>query len=391
MFSISNFQQLMKGLPRGTFDKFVKRRNADKFVKKFRHWDHLIVMLYAQFTDAKGLRPLRDSFNCHASHHYHLGTSKVAHSTLGDANENRSSAVFSDVAIWLMNKVSGGVRKEGRELMYLLDSTSLTLSGREFDRWTEQNANRFTQGIKLHVLYDAHGYAPVWHDFSAPNVNDIERAWDVPIQANALYVFDKGYTDYNWWKKIDDAKAWFVTRFKYNASVNVVKELEVPEAALGVVLKDELVTFKHRNPGGGRINLYHGKTLRRITVARPDKDRPLILATNDLTRSALEIAQQYKERWGIELFFKWVKQHLKIKQFLGRSENAVRIQVLTALISYLLVLLSHQKSGKVCTLWHYFCQVGASLFQRPKVEESSSRRRKENAQFIAEHQRSLFA
>jgi putative transposase len=391
MFSISNFQQLMKGLPRGTFDKIVKRRNADRCLKKFRSWDHLIVMLYAQLTGTKGLRPLQQSFNCHSSKHYHLGTSELSHSTLADANEKRSDAVFSDVATWLMNQVSGSVRKEGRELMYLLDSTSLTLKGREFDRWTAQNANRFTQGIKLHVLYDAHGEAPVWHDFSAPNVNDVERAWDVPIQADALYVFDKGYTDYNWWNSIDEAKARFVTRFKYNASVNVVTELEVPEAALGVILKDELVTFKNKNPGGKRVNLYFGKTLRRITVARPDKDRPLILATNDLTRSALEIAQQYKERWGIELFFKWVKQHLKIKHFLGRSENAVRIQVLTALISYLLVMLSHQKSGKKCSLWHYFCQVSASLFQRPVVDESVHRRRQEKARLLAEHQGCLFA
>lgn len=391
MFSISNFQQLMKGLPRGTFDKFVKRRNADKYLKKFKNWDHLIAMLYAQLSGAKGLRPLQESFNCHATKHYHLGTSKLAHSTLGDANESRSVAVFNDVAIWLMSKVSGSVGKEGKELMYLLDSTSLTLKGREFDRWTEKNANRFTQGIKLHVLYDAHSEAPVWHDVSAPNVNDIERAWDVQIQAGALCVFDKGYTDYNWWNSIDEAKARFVTRFKYNASVNVVTKLDVPEAALGVILKDELVTFKNRNPGGKRINSYFGKTLRRITVVRPDKDRPLILSTNDLTRSALEIAQQYKERWGIELFFKWVKQHLKIKQFLGRSENAVKIQVLTALISYLLVLLSHQKSGKKCSLWHYLCQVSASLFQRPEVDESVHRRRQEKARLLAEHQGCLFA
>lgn len=390
MFSISNFQQLMKGLPRGTFDKFVKRRNADKYLKTFRNWDHLIVMLYAQLSGAKGLRPLKESFNCHASHHYHLGTSKLAHSTLADANENRSDAVFGDVAMWLMNKVSGSVRKEGKELMYLLDSTSLTLKGREFDRWTAQNSNRFTQGIKLHVLYDAYSAAPVWHSFSAPNVNDVDRALEVPIKPDALYVFDKGYTNYNWWNTIDEAKARFVTRFKYNASVNVVKSLEVPEEACGIVLGDELVTFKNKRPGGKRINSYHGKTLRRITVVRPDKSRPLILATNDLTSSALVIAQQYKERWGIELFFKWVKQRLKIKQFLGRSENAVRIQVLTALISYLLVLLSHQKNGEKSSLWHYLCKVSASLFQRPEVAKSRHLQRQEHAQFLTENQGCLF-
>jgi IS4 transposase len=381
----------MKGLPRGTFDKFVKRRNADKYCKRFRNWDQLIAMMYAQFTGAEGLRPLETTFNSHASSHYHLGTSQLKRSTLADANERRSDAVFSDVAIWLMSKVSASVRKESKELMYLLDSTSLTLKGREFDRWTAQNSNRFTQGIKLHVLYDAHSEAPVWHSFSAPNVNDVERAVDVPIKADALYVFDKGYTDYNWWNSIDEAKARFVTRFKYNAGVTVVEELAVPEEAREIVVSDELVTFKNKRPGGKRINLYHGKALRRITVTRPDKSRPLILATNDLKSTALEIAQQYKERWGIELFFKWVKQHLRIKQFLGRSENAVRIQVLTALISYLLVLLSHQENGGKRTLWDYFCLVRASLFQRPDVEEKVHKRRQKDADFLADHQGSLFA
>jgi putative transposase len=390
MYSISTFQQLMKGLPRETFDKFVKRRNADKYSKRFRNWDQLVVMLYAQFTGAEGLRPLETSFNSHASHHYHLGTSAVKRSTLADANERRSDAVFNDVVLWLMNKVSRSVRKESEELMYLLDSTSLTLKGREFDRWTAQNSNRFTQGIKLHVLYDTGSEAPVWHDFSAPNVNDVERALEVPLKANARYVFDKGYTDYNWWNSIDEANAQFVTRFKYNAGLDVVAELEVPDEARCIVLADELVAFKHKRPGGKRINLYHGKTLRRITVARPAKNRPLILATNDLTSSALEIAQQYKERWGIELFFKWVKQHLKIKQFLGRSENAVRIQVLTALIGYLLLVLSHQKRKETRTLWDYLCHVRACLFQRPDIETSSYQRQRENARCLAEHQGCLF-
>jgi putative transposase len=391
MFSLTTFQQLMKGLPRGTFDKFVKRRNADKYAKHFFKWDQLIVMMYAQLSGAEGLRPLETGFNSHISSHYHLGTSALRKSTLADANERSSDAVFSDVAIWLMNKVSSRDRKESKELMYLLDSTSITLKGREFDEWTADNKNRFTQGIKVHVLYETNSEAPVWTSFSAPNVNDVERAVDVPIKADALYVFDKGYTDYNWWNSIDEAKARFVTRFKYNAGVNVITKLEVPEEARDIVLSDEIVTFKHKNPGGKRVNLYHGKTLRRVTVARPDESRPLILATNDLKSSALEIAQQYKERWGIELFFKWVKQHLKVKQFLGRSENAVRIQILTALITYLLVLLSHKASGEPCTLWDHFCHVRASLFQRPKIEESAYRRRQKDAQFLAEHQGSLFA
>lgn len=379
----------MKGLPRGTFDQLVKRRNADKYCKRFGHWDHLVAMLYAQLSGATGLRPLETGFNSHVAHHYHLGTSAIKRSTLADANENRSDAVFSDTATWLMGKVSRKLRQQGKELMYLLDSTSLTLKGREFDKWTLANRTRNTQGMKLHVLFDAQTQAPAWHSLSAANVNDIERAVAVPIEMGALYVFDKGYNDYNWWNSIDDAGARFVTRFKRNASIRVEQELSIPDEAAGVVLNDEIVSFNNRRPGGHRINLYHGKVLRRVTVARPDKDTPIILATNDFASSALEIAQRYKERWGIELFFKWIKQHLEIKQFLGRTENAVRIQILTALISYLLVALFKENNGIKRTLWDCLCLVRATLFQRPETDATIYRRRRQ-AQLMAQNQGCLF-
>jgi IS4 transposase len=380
----------MKGLPRGAFDQLVKRHNADKYCKRFGHWDHLIAMVYAQLSGTTGLRPLETAFNSHTAHHYHLGTSPIKRSTLADANENRPDTVFCDTAAWLMGKVSRKLRQQGNELMYLLDSTSLTLKGREFDRWTLQNRTRNTQGMKLHVLYDAQREIPSWHDLSAANVNDVERAAAVPLEANALYVFDKGYNDYNWWNSIDEAGARFVTRFKRNAGLKVEKGLDIPADAEGTVLADEIVSFKHRRPSGHRINLYHGKHLRRVTVARPDKATPIILATNDFDSSALEIAQRYKERWGIELFFKWVKQHLRINQFLGRSENAVRIQILTALISYLLVALFKETNGLKKTLWDCLCLVRASLFQRPESEESIYRKRRRETLLMTEKQRRLF-
>jgi IS4 transposase len=390
MFSLTTFGLFMKGLPRGTFDRLVARLKADKYCKRFGPWDHLIAMLYAQLSGVTGLRPLEIGFNSQVAHHYHLGTSAIKRSTLADANENRSDAVFSETAAWLMGKVSRKLRQESKEFMYLLDSTSLTLKGREFDKWTLKNRTRNTQGMKLHILFDAHGEIPVWHSLSAANVNDVERAADVPIKANALYVFDKGYNDYNWWNSIDEAGARFVTRFKRNASLTVDEKLAIPDDATNTVLDDEIASFKNRRPGGHRINLYHGKKLRRVTVARPDKATPIVLATNDFKSSALEIAQRYKERWGIELFFKWVKQHLRIKQFLGRSENAVRIQLLTALISYLLVALFRETHGLKQSLWECLCQVRATLFQRPESDESVYRRRRREAQQIAEKQGCLF-
>lgn len=389
MYSLTTFQQIMKGLPRGAFDKAVERHNADKYLKHFKQWNHLVAMLYAQLSGVTELRPLIIGFNSHVAHHYHLGMSPIKRSTLANANEQRSDAVFKDVAVSLMGAVSRKLRKECKDLVYLLDSTSLTLKGREFDRWTLNNKTRRTQGIKLHVLFDARGEIPIWSNFSAANVNDIDMAKHIEIEAGALYVFDKGYNDYNWWHAINKADATFVTRFKYNASVNVRETLEIDAQAAGVVLADELVSFKHKNPGGKRVNHYYGEKLRRVTIARPDKETPIVLATNDLKSTALEISQRYKERWGIELFFKWTKQHLRIKKFMGRSENAVRIQILTALISYLLVALHRVENKLKHSLWECLSLVRATLFQRPDSEASTYRRRQTERKF-GDHQGCLF-
>lgn len=389
MTSITTFQELLKGLPRGTFDKLVKKHNADKYCKRFGHWDHLIAMLYAQLSGAPGLRPLERGFNSQVSKHYHLGTSPIRRATLADANENRSDTVFSEAAAWLMGQVSRSTRKASEELMFLLDSTSVTLKGREFDRWTAANRTRNTQGLKVHLLLDARSGMPAWQRFSPANVNDVSLAPEVPLQRSALYVFDKGYCDYNWWYRIDSAGAYFVTRFKRNAAVNVVEERPIEAEDAQTVLQDQVVRFKSKYPGARRVNQYD-KPLRRVTVVRPDKPTPLVLATNDLTSSAAAIAQRYKERWAIELFFKWIKQHLNIKKFLGRSENAVRIQILTALISYLLVALYKQRNALTQTMWECLSEISATLFQRTDTEISAYRRRCRDAEYAAQQQPCLF-
>ena len=378
----------MKGLPRSSFDQLVKKHKADKYCKGFGPWQHLIAMIYAQLTGAEGLRPLQAGFNQHVAQHYHLNARCIRRTTLADANETRSVAIFNETANWLIAKVAGTLSKEAKDLVYLLDSTSITLKGREFDRWTMDNATRHTQGLKLHLLLDAKTKTPSWQTITAPNINDVLQARAVPLRQGALYVFDKGYCDYSWWHLIDQAQAIFVTRFKSNANVVVEEVFDIPAEAADMVLADEMVRFKNRTPGGKRRNHYE-KQLRRVIIARPGA-APLIFATNDLKSTALEIAQRYKERWGIELFFKWIKQHLEIKRFLGRSENAVRIQVLTALISYLLVELHRQQRSPKQTMWECLCVVRATLFQRAEIEISNYRRRRQEMEIFAQLQPSLF-
>lgn len=392
MFRITTFQEIMKGLPRSAFDQIVARHEANKYSKKFRHWDHLIAMVYAQLSGTTGLRPLETAFNGHGLHHYHLGTQALKRSTLADANSTRKDAVFADTVQLLMQLAAGSLRKENqgiKEMLYLLDSSSVTLKGREFERWTASNKTRMTQGIKLHVLLDRNAQVPLWQTISAANVNDIEKAVEMPLEKDAVYVFDKAYCDYNWWHRIAGAGAFFVTRFKRNAALRLERQLAIPDDAAGIVLEDKLVSFKNKTPGGGRRNHYD-QPLRCVTIARPDKKTPLILSTNDLVSSALEIGQRYKQRWDIELFFKWIKQHLKVKSFFGRSENAVRIQLMTALIGYLLVAIYKQKHQLKESLWDCLCLVRATLFQRPDCKPSDFRQRQAALNDMRLRQRTLF-
>ena len=350
MFRISRFHDLLKALPRGVFERLVNQQGTDRHSRCFTSWDHLVAMLYAHLSGAGSLRELEASFNSQSNHHYHLGTAAIRRSTLAEANGRRSSEVFAQVAQYLMGGASRQQRREGQELLYLLDSTSITLKGSGFDDWTLSDRTRRTQGIKVHVQYAEQAAQPVDCRFSAANINDVEVGQCLDIEPHATYVFDKGYCDYNGWARLNEQQARFVTRFKYNAALTVLETKAIAAADQGVILQDQHVRFTHRYPGGKRLNDYN-KPLRQIIVHGPEHERPLILVTNDLESPAASIAELYRRRWRIELFFKWIKQHLKIKRFLGRSENAVRIQILCALISYLLLSLHRTLTGEKKSLW----------------------------------------
>jgi hypothetical protein len=357
----------MKGVPRRVFDDKVRECGSDRYSKGFDSWSQLVAMVYGHLSGASSLRMIEVGYSSQLTHHYHLGTGVVRRSTLADANSKRSSEPFVALTQALMAQVARPLRQHSQQMLYLLDSTSITLKGRHFDAWTAAHRTRNTQGIKLHVLYDLAAQAPIQHRFTAANVNDVTEGARLPIEAGAVYVFDKGYCDYNWWADIGAQGATFVTRFKYNAALAVEELRPIAAADRDTILADEIVRFSNKNPGGKRRNRYTAP-LRRITVARPDAAKPLVLATNDLEASASTIAQHYKDRWNIELFFKWIKQHLKIRQLFGRSENAVKIQLLCALIAYLLLAVYRKTHGLSASLWTLLSELRSTLFQRPATE-----------------------
>jgi len=371
MFTNTRFADVLKALPRKTFQNLVQAYNSDRYSKRFSSWDHLVAMIYAQLSGTRGLRELEASFNTQSLHHYHLGTGELKRSTLADANAQANAEqrceVFAALCNQLLQQTHRQLKRELKDLLYLMDSTPIALEGLGYE-WAEEKRTQRGRGLKVHLMISPEADAPVWSSITAPNVNDLDEGKRISLEKQATYVFDKGYCDYNWWYEIDQSKAKFVTRLKKNAGITIEKTRPIPCNAQGTILEDTTITFKHKHPGGHRINRYYGTPLRRIVVRRADKKSPLVLVTNDFKRSALKIAGLYKQRWGIELFFKWIKQNLNIKQFLGRSEIAVKIQIYTALIAYLLLQNYRKRHGYTESMKLCLAMLKSSLFQRPNSE-----------------------
>lgn len=386
MYSISRLQQVLKAVPQGAFDKIVQAHGGDRYVKRFRCRDQLVAMLYVQLAGAQSLRELEAGFNPQARHHYHLATGRVARSTLSDANEKRNPLIFADLLRLLIEQAGRALRRERQELLYVLDATTVPLPPRCSQELRGHASARGNHGMKLHVQFEAGSAGVEGASITKAAVNDITEGRKLSIEAGATYVFDKGYCNYNWWHSINQKGAIFVTRFRRDAALKFVRERRTSNKR--GILRDSVVAFALRTPRGGHKNSY-STSLRRIEVDRPDA-APLVLATNDLASPAEEIALVYKRRWAIELLFKWVKQHLQIRRFVGRNENAMRIQLLTALIAYMLVLLLRKASRFRGTLWMLLAELRHSLFQRPRTDESHWRRRRAMRERIAAVQPSLF-
>lgn len=376
MYSKTQFGQLLEGFPRGIFDRLVNLEKSDKYSKGFRSWDHFVAMTYGHLSGCKSLRELEAGFNAQTAHHYHLGTKSLKRSTLSDANANRSYHLFERVCQQLISGVHRKLKGELKQMLYLIDSSPISLHGLGFDDWACQYKNNLRQGLKLHLMIEAKQGTPCYATMTGMQVSDIKEGHRITLESGATYVFDRGYYDYNWWYQINSMQSVFVTRLKKNASIRVNEYRDIPMEE-DQILEDAVIYFnapyvKSRT----EKNAYREEPVRRITVKREDKKTPLVIVTNDFKRTASEVAALYKKRWDIELFFKWIKQNLKIKSFLGRSENAVKIQIFTALISYLLLQIYQQKNGLQTSLKLCLSVLRVSLFQRAKTENVTHQRHK---------------
>jgi hypothetical protein len=328
----SVFHQLLKHLPWAEFDALVKEHGADARVRRLTTKSQFLALLYGQLAGAASLREIVGGIESHAARLYHLGAELPRRSTLADANHDRPSAIFTALLALLIVRAHRGLRRRLAETTYLIDATGLKLDRRSLD-WA-----RFSEkvcGAKLHVVYDPDADRPIYAAITAARVNDITAAQQMPIEPGATYVFDLGYYDYTWWAKLDAAQCRIVTRLKSNTPLAVVEELAVAEG--GTILSDRIGHLPARQ-SNNRPNPFQD-AVREVRV-QLDTGKVLRILSNDLDATASEIADLYKRRWAIELFFRWVKQMLKIRRFLGTSENAVRIQIAVALIAFLLLRLA---------------------------------------------------
>ena len=323
---------VLKQVPWAVFDKLVEEHGADVGVRRLSTRSQLVALLYAQLAGAVSLREIEAAMTSHSARLYHLGAGEVSRSTLADANRLRPHQVFSGLFAALVAQAGRGLRKASGEAVRLIDSTGLRLAGMAAD-WS-----RFSTGVcgaKAHVIYDPDAERPLYLEVTPARVNDITAAKAMPLEPGATYVFDLGYYDYGWWAKLDRMGCRIVTRLKKNTPLAVAAEQALPDGSEllydRIGLLPERLSSTRRNPFQNPV--------REIGVALDNGKPPLRIVTNDLDAPAQEIADLYKRRWAIELFFRWVKQTLKIRHFIGRSENAVRIQIATALIAYLLLRL----------------------------------------------------
>lgn len=364
-------REILKLIPRWHFERMVERHDADHRIRKLPCWSQFLALLYAQLAGAGSLREVTAALSSHASLLYHLGVKQaIKRSTLADANATRPSELFAEVFHFLLGKLKdGNSAGDARDLVMLVDSTSVRLS-QTLAGWAHFAA-RAHAGVKLHVVFDPAAAVPTYFAITPARRNDIVAGRDMPIVAGASYVFDLAYYDFAWWAKLDRAGCRFVTRLKNNTRPEIIRERRLPKAearrcdGCAVILADRIVRL---SPHIKRGKNPYTKPVREI-VLELDDGRKLRLLTNDLRSPARKIADLYKTRWQIELFFKWIKQNLRIKRFLGTSENAVKIQLITALIAYLLLALVRQASRAAPSLQRVTQLARANLLHRKTFDQ----------------------
>ena len=325
------FSQLASFLNRSKFNRLAAKYDGDKYVKHLTCWNQLLALMFGQLSNRESLRDLIVALEAHQSKCFHLGMGRkpIAKTTLSTANRNRDYRIFEEFAFYMMKlareKRASDIFKLGGKV-YAFDSTTIPLCLSVF-WWARFRKNK--GGIKTHVLYDLEAQVPAFYHITTASVYDSRVMQEIPYETDAYYIFDRGYNNFKELYRIQRMESFFVVRAKTNLQYRCIKwKRRMPKNIL-TDAEIELTVYK-----SGKDYPEHLCLVRHYDE---EQGREFMFLTNAMELTAQQIADLYKNRWQIELFFKWLKQHLKIKKFWGINENAVRIQISAAITAYCLV------------------------------------------------------
>jgi transposase len=360
------FAQISSFLPQRTFDGIVARYKGDQSVRHFTCWNQLMCMMYGQLSSRESLRDLVLTVNAHIQKAYHLGFGKgVSKTNLARANENRDWHIYAEFAYHLVGEARKICMKDDStqfsfsNSVYAFDSTTIDLCLGVFCWATFRTAKA---AIKLHTQYDVRTAIPVFVHVTAGSVHDTSAMDELTYEPGSFYIFDRGYMDFERLFVIHESKSFFVIRaksnlqFKRQYSATVDKSTGVKCDQTGEL--KGFYTFKQ-----------YPERIRRIKFYDEEQNRTFVFLTNNLYLSSEEIAALYKHRWKVELFFKWIKQHLKIKSFWGTTENAVKTQVYIAVITYTLIAIIRQQLKTAYTTYEVLQILGSSLLDKTPINQ----------------------
>lgn len=338
------FSQLTSFLDRNHFNYLVRKYGGDKYVKHLTCWNQLLALMFGQLSNRESLRDVIVALEAHRSKCFHLGLGRkpIAKTTLATANQNRDYRIFEEFAFYMMTqareKRATDIFKLGGKV-YAFDSTTIPLCLSVF-WWAKFRKKK--GGIKAHVLYDLEAQVPAFYHITTASVNDSKAMQEIPYETDAYYIFDRGYNNFKELYRILRMESFFVVRAKSNLQYKYVRwKRRLPKNIL-TDAEIELTVYKSRKD--------YPENLRLVRYYDEEQDREFMFLTNAMNLTAQQMADLYKNRWQIELFFKWLKQHLKIKKFWGTTENAVRIQISAAITAYCLVaILQHDMQLKRST------------------------------------------
>src|SRR5881227_765802 len=357
------FSQLIEQLPNKEFQKCVNRYRGDHYVKKFSCWDQYLSMAFAQLTYRDGLRDIEACLRSLGGKLYHMGFhGRVARSTLADANDSHDWRIYADFAQVLIRiarplYASDPIGVELEQSLYALDSTTIDLCLSLFP-WAKFRKHK--AAVKMHTLLDLHGNIPTFISITSGKVHDVNILDEILPEAGAFYVMDRGYLDFERLYGFTASGAFFVVRTKSNVILQRRYSRAVDKTT--GVRSDHTVILTAINSAQA-----YPEALRRVSYLDIETRKRFKFLTNNFTLPALTIAQIYKSRWQVELFFKWIKQHLRIKAFYGTSVNAVKTQIWIAVSVYVLVAIIRKRLGLEASLYQILQILSVTLFEKTPI------------------------